>query len=45
MNSLLLVTAVIEVGAGLALETAPLNDVEQMRDDAGLDEALAVLIE
>ena len=35
----------IEMRAGLALVTAALNHVEQMRNDAGFDDALAVLVE
>src|SRR4051794_21041773 len=35
----------IEMLSRLALVTATLNDVKQMRDDASLDDALAALIE
>src|SRR5712672_1872904 len=34
----------IEMGAGLAFETAALNHVEEMRNDAGFDDALAVFV-
>jgi hypothetical protein len=35
----------IEMRAGLALKPAILNDVKRMRNDAGLDESLAMLVE
>src|SRR5262249_11884147 len=35
----------IEVGAGLAMIAAPLDDVEGMRNDTGLDKCLAVIVE
>src|SRR5437588_13107494 len=40
-----LVSVGVEMGAGLALKTSALNHVEQMRDDAGFDEALAIFVE